>query len=257
MNNNLLLAIDIGNTDITFGLFDGEELKKTFRIKSDAEFFLDNYREVFVENLRSFNVKNAILSSVNENMNDKIILALKSFDIFPMILSPKMCSDMKILTDNPSATGLDRLANAYAVRGLTSSPAIVVDIGTAITFDIVSKEGDFIGGLILPGINMQLESLHNKTNKLPEVSIKNIKLVIGKNTEDAILSGVINGIASAIDGLISKCKDELGESPSLYATGGQCQLISSYMSHKFDLADRNLTLKGLNKIARSCMLVES
>ena len=174
-----------------------------------------------------------------------------------MILSPEMCPDMKILTDNPSATGLDRLANAYAVRGLTSSPAIVVDIGTAITFDIVSKEGDFIGGLILPGINMQLESLHNKTNKLPEVSIKNIKLVIGKNTEDAILSGVINGVASAIDGLISKCKDELGESPSLYATGGQCQFISSYMSHKFDLTDRNLTLKGLNKIARSCMLVES
>ena len=147
--------------------------------------------------------------------------------------------------EEPQQTGADRIANAGAASFLYSVPAIVVDFGTATSFDIVNKNNEFIGGIITAGMKIQAEALSAKTSKLPKLNIEAPENAIGRNTIDAMLSGIVRGHAAMIDGLIFECERELGEKATIIATGGYSSVISRYLRRKFDYINPDLTLIGM------------
>lgn len=252
----MLLAADIGNTNITFGLFDKENLLDTFRLSSDKQMPQEEY-EVLIRSLfKDYEVQACIIASVADELNLVLKQAIDNvFNISSILLSADSNLGIKINLKNPKRAGMDRIANAYGAYNLYPKPAIVADFGTANTFDIVDKNGDFIGGVIMPGINLQLQVLSKGTSKLPKIEVKEVEKAIGDNTEDAILSGVIRGTACAAEGLVAQCEQELGQKACLIATGGYSSLVSKYMCRKFDYINPNLTLEGLRylyELNRGC-----
>jgi len=240
----LLLIADIGNTNITLGLFDGKKLVKTFRLISEKSFSYDDYI-IELEKLGLENINECFICSVVDEINDSFKKACDElYKIKSLIFNDY--SSLEILSEinNPSMVGVDRIANAYASVQLYSQPSIVIDLGSATTFDIISENKKFFGGIIMPGVNMQLNSLCEKTSKLPQIKAKEIDDVIGIDTETAILSGVIRGHASAIDGLISDCEKEMNSHVTIILTGGLSSLVSKYMHRKADYINENLTLEG-------------
>lgn len=245
----MLLAADIGNTNISLGVFDGDNLVKTFRLKTDREYSQAEYEKQLDSLLTEFQIDACVIVSVVTELNQIFKLACDNvFGINAHLFSSAKDFNMKIALAEPEKVGADRLVNAYAAISLSKLPAIVVDIGTAITFDIVSRDKKFLGGVIMPGVNLQFESLNQYTSKLPLVEAKKSVSAIGDSTENAILSGVIRGTAAAIDGLIVQCEKELGEAASVIITGGQGSIIAEYMSHPIDCVDSDLTLKGLSDL---------
>jgi type III pantothenate kinase len=247
----VLLCVDIGNTNITLGVFDGNCLIETFRLASDKKMSQEEYKSLFLSKLKNFTFTECVIGSVVEGLDilvDKICSEL--FDCTTIICSPENCKLIKLDVQFPQTVGMDRIANALGAKAQYKLPTIVIDIGTAITFDIISKEGNFIGGIISAGINLQLKALNTYTSKLPLVEIEQSPKAIGNNTQNSILSGVIRGTACAIEGLISQCEQELGEKAFIVATGGQCEIISQYMNREFDKINHNLTLEGLKEITK-------
>ena len=245
----MLLVVDIGNTNITLGVFENENLLKTFRLISDKNVSQKDYETMFKDVISSYDIKHCVIASVVEELN--LIIKKTCDNVFSVdsyLINKTSDFGMKIKLPNQAEVGIDRLANAYGAKLKYKLPLIVVDIGTATTFDIVSKEGDFIGGVIMPGINLQLQSLNINTSKLPQVSIRKVENAIGDSTENAILSGVIKGSACAIEGLINQCEMELQEKATIVATGGQSSLLSEYLNRKFDYIDPDLTLFGIKNI---------
>lgn len=241
----MLLAVDIGNTNITLGIFNENKIVKTFRLISDKTIQEENYVNKLKEMFSDYNIDECVIGSVVEQLTKTLKSACdKAFNLDSYVVSNSI-EGMKLLLKNPNEAGVDRIANAYGAKKLYSLPAIVVDIGTAATFDIVSKDGDFLGGVIMPGINLQLKSLNMNTSKLPEIEVKTSPNAIGNCTENAILSGVIRGSACAIEGLIHQCEQELGEKAVIIATGGHSSLVANYMTRKFDYINPSLTLEGL------------
>lgn len=244
----MLLAADIGNTNITLGVFDNNHLIETFRIDSDKSLNQSDYiNKLFF--LTRFKIDACVIVSVVEELNQVFKSACDSFlGVNSVLFSSSRDFDMKIVVKNPQTVGADRLVNAFAARKYVL-PAIVVDIGTAITFDVVSKKQEFLGGIIMPGVNLQFQSLNLYTSKLPLVMPRFSPSVIGDCTENAILSGVIRGTAASIEGLIKQCEKELGEKATVIATGGQCELVAEYLERKFDFLEPNLTLEGLRELS--------
>ncbi len=240
------LSIDIGNTNITLGVFDNNSLIETFRLASDKD-LLQNEYEVLLKTLcKSYDIDSCVIGSVVEELNLLIKKACDNvFGIDTLLLDNNSDLGMKIALKNPNEVGADRIANAYGAKIKYSLPAIVVDIGTATTFDIVSKQGEFLGGVIMPGLNLQFKSLSTNTSKLPKINAGLSEKAIGDSTENAILSGIMRGSASAIEGLIHQCELELGERATIIATGGHSRLVSEYMIRRFDYIDSALTLEGL------------
>ena len=190
-----------------------------------------------------------IVASVVEELNKKFINALKKvFSVEPIIVSSDINAGIKIIADNVKEVGADRIANASAVAGKYNNAVVVVDFGTATTFDIINSKNEFCGGIIMPGVKTQLQALCSSTSKLPELKPDKSPTVLGQNTKDAIMAGVIRGHACSVDGLIKQCEKELGEKTVLIATGGLSSLICEYMEHKFDVIDPLLTLEGLKII---------
>ena len=165
-------------------------------------------------------------------------------------MNPKNNFGLKIFTPHPEAVGIDRIANIAAARHF-NQPAIVIDLGTATTFDITNKDGDFCGGIIMPGVNIQLKSLNDYTSKLPLITPKGVKKVISNTTDDCILAGVVKGHACAIEGLITECEKELEQKVTIIGTGGLCSLISEHMKRPFDYIEPNLTLIGLKELYKT------
>lgn len=246
----MLLAVDIGNTNITLGVFDKDCLVKTFRLETAID---KDYESELRALLQGFKIDYCAIGSVVSELTSVIKAGCdKVFGIDSFVFTAKN-SEIAIALNEPEKIGADRLINACAVVDKYPLPAIVIDVGTAITFDVVSKEKKFLGGAIMPGINLQLQALNQYTSKLPLVEIGKSKSVIGENTESAILSGVIRGIAGSVDGLIQQCEKELGECVTVIATGGQCSLIAEYVSRKFDYINPDLTLEGLRSV--SCKFI--
>ena len=244
----MLLVIDIGNTNITLGVYDNDTLIKTFRLSSDIHTTSKEYEKIFKNSLSNLPIANCVIGSVVNKLDIKIKKVIdKILKINSIIVDANSNIGMKILTPQPELVGIDRIANIAGARKYTN-PMIIVDIGTATTFDITDKDGNFYGGIIIPGINIQLKSLHDYTSKLPLIKPKKISKVIAHNTEDCILSGVIKGHACAIEGLISECEQELGKKVTIVATGGLCPLIAEHMKRKFDYIEPNLTLNGLKEL---------
>lgn len=243
----MLLVVDVGNTNICFGVFDKDVLVHTFNYDSDRKLTVSEHSVFFREIATKYKIEKCIIGSVVEELNQKLKTACDDvFGIDTIVFNNNMNTGLNLNVKNPDKVGVDRIANVYSALKLYDAPAIVVDSGSATTFDIVSSEGEFIGGIIMPGIGLQLESLFKNTSKLPQIEVSESENVIGDSTETAILSGVIRGTACAIEGLIKQCEEELGDDVIVVGTGGAISLISKYMTEReFDEINPELTLYGL------------
>lgn len=242
----MLLTADIGNTSITLGLFDGDALVEEFRLASDKDLSKEEYEVLLKTLCRPYNIKGCIIASVVEELNKKFKSAVDNiFKVDSMLLNSELNTGVKIALQNPKEAGADRIANACGAFMLYERPCIVVDFGTATSFDIINKQGEFVGGVITPGLNLQMKVLNKFTSKLPKIDVAISNKAIGSTTSEAILSGVIRGSACMIDGLVEQCEAELGGKATLIATGGYSGLISSYLKRPFDFINPTLTLEGL------------
>lgn len=242
----MLLTSDIGNTSITLGIFDDDALVEEFRLASDKDLSLEEYEVLLKSLFKNYKVDGCIISSVVEELTGKFKMAADNvFKLNSIVLSFDINTGVKICLDNPKEAGADRIANAVGAYVLYKHPVIVVDFGTATTFDIVNGKGEFIGGVISLGIISQLKALNSFTSKLPRTDVAISNCAIGHNTNDAILSGVIRGTACMIDGLIEQCEKELGQKAVIVATGGYSGLIANYLKRPFDFINPTLTLEGL------------
>ena len=245
----MLLVLDAGNTNITIGIYDSSEnLVATYRLISDKYATVGAYKKQIKSMLGDFHITKCIIASVVNNLDKTLKRAVDElYNIKSIILNSELNLDFKLLVNKPEEVGADRIANTAGAKQYLK-PAIVIDLGTATTFDIVDKDGNFIGGTIMPGLAMQLSMLNNCTSKLPKIDIDECSNAIGKNTVDCILSGVIRGTGASIDGLIAQCETELNEKATIIITGGYANLISKYMLRKPDYINQNLTLEGLKYI---------
>lgn len=244
----MLLAADVGNTSITFGIFNNYKIIKIFRIPSDINISEQNFLSSILLNTKDFDITSAVIGSVVDGLGEKVKICIdKIFNINSLLLDSDSKKGMKIFTEHPELVGMDRIANIAGAKEYPN-PKIIIDFGTATTFDITDKDGNFFGGIIMPGINTQLQSLHSQTSKLPLIKPKKVKKIIANDTESCILSGVIKGHACAIEGLIPECEKELGQKVSVIGTGGLLDIASEHMSRKFDHKIPNLTLIGLKNL---------
>ncbi len=246
----MLLTLDIGNTSTTIGLFDKEELIETWSISSEKHRSEDEIGILLMNLLRIHNyegkVDSACLCSVVVCLTERFRNALKRYlNITPFVVSNKTTNLLKYNVDAPEEVGADRIVNAFAAYSLYKKTCIVVDLGTATSFDIVTGNGEFLGGIICAGMKIQAESLKKFTSKLPLIKIEAPHNAIGKNTIDAMLSGIVRGHACMIEGLIKECESELGEKATVIATGGYSDIVAEYMSRKFDYINPYITLHGL------------
>lgn len=254
----MLLALDIGNSSISIGVFQGETLVKTFKIASDKKRSCDEYGAVLTTILEQHNLKpelkSAIIASVVLPLTDVLKEAIDSYLNIPVYkITSKVNTGVKYCVDNPKEIGADRIANARAAYELygKDKPCVVVDFGTATNFDVVSKEGEFLGGVIAPGLGISANALSTYTSLLPKVKIEKPPCAIGKNTIDNILSGLVIGHAKMIDGMIQEIEQELGEKVTTIATGGYLDILESSLNRQFDYINPGLTLEGLRLIYNS------
>ena len=239
----MLLAIDIGNTNITFGIFKGKKLIRNFDIPTKA-YSLKKLGKL----LGKIPLTHSIICSVVPKTTKIINQDLKKLiGKHPLIVGHNLNVPMKNLYRNPKQLGADRLVNAYAAAKLYGAPAIIIDFGTAISFDIVSKNNIYLGGIILPGLNTCLEALNSKTALLPRIKLDQPKSLIGRSTKEGILSGIVYGFASLTDSLTKTIRTKIGNKSRIIATGGDAKLIAKYCK-SINLIDRNLTLKGLQEL---------
>ena len=240
------LAIDIGNTSTTLGVFLQNNLVEKYVIPSNW-LLIDNKVEGIIKNLEKKNIKACAISSVVENLcNDVLNLIEKNITQNVQIIK---ISDFQnksgILLDEPETLGTDRIIDAFCAREKYGAGIFVVDFGTATTIDVVDQDGNFSGGVIFPGISTNFKALHSFTSKLPIVEVAKPKTLIAKNTQDAILSGVIFSHAKAVEGILQEMQKCFNKNFKKVATGGFCDLICEYMNNKFDFIDKNLTVEGI------------
>jgi type III pantothenate kinase len=242
----MLLAIDIGNTNITFGVFKGGKIVKRFDIHTHNFSF-----KILKRNLINKSIDDAIICSVVPDSTKIVVPCLKKMlGKSPYIIGKDIQVPIKNLYRNPKQVGQDRLVNAYAAIMLYKAPVIMVDFGTAVTFDVVSKDKQYLGGMILPGLKISLEVLNQRTALLPKIKLNKPEELIGRDTKNSMLSGIVWGFAAMADELIKKLKRKLGKNAKAIGTGGDINLIAEF-STQLNKVDRNLTLKGLNLIYRN------
>jgi len=246
----LLLAIDVGNTNIVIGVFQGEEIVADWRIATDGHTMPDEYAVLFqglmgYHGLTMADIHDAIIASVvpkvTSNLREMIQRYLK---MDPLVVGPGIETGVRIAIDNPREVGADRVVNALAAYRLYGGPAVVVDLGTATTFDAVSASGEYMGGAIAPGILTSVEALSRQTARLPRVDMVRPPRAIGRDTLSAMQSGIILGHAAMVEGMIKRIAAELDGEPMVIATGGLCTVIAAEVP-LIQVADKTLTLKGL------------
>lgn len=246
----MLLAIDVGNTNIVYGLFDGEKLVHQFRVESSRGRTADEYA-VIVRQLLAMSgvspedVHAAIIASVVPSLTEPMLaLVRRAFGKEALVVGPGIRSGMAILYENPREVGADRIVNAVAAYERFHGPLIVVDFGTATTFDCVSAKGEYLGGVIAPGIQISADALFARAAKLPRVEIAKPPKVVGRNTQHSMQSGIVFGYVALVDGLVERLASELGTKHTVVATGGLSTLIAP-MSRTIQEVDEDLTLDGL------------
>ena len=249
----MLLAIDIGNTSIGMGVFEGEELRATWDIATGIHRMADEYAALLLnlmghQGLKIVDIKEIALCSVVPPLVATFEeLFQRYFHLSPLVVGAGVKTGVRIRMDNPREVGTDRIVNAAAAHHLYSGPVIIVDLGTATTFDTVSKEGDYIGGVIAPGIVTAAEALFTKAAALPRVELVRPKQAIGSNTVTAMQSGIVFGYVGLIEGIVTRIQKELGEEATVVATGGYAELIAQETT-VIDRVDPNVTLIGLRLI---------
>ena len=253
----MLLAADVGNTNVVFALFDGREIKARWRIATDARRTGDEYavwllQLLSLEGYKREDITQIIIGSVvPRSIHNLTVLSQKYFSVEPVIAGQGDAQwGFELDIEQPSSLGADRALNALAAHEKYDGDLIVIDFGTATTFDMVDFNGAYKGGIISPGINLSLDALVGNTAKLPRIAIEKpaSKSVIGRNTEQQMLIGVFWGYVSLIEGLIDRMKREIGRPAKVVATGGLAILFDEH-TNLFDAVDSDLTLDGLAILA--------
>ncbi|MBM3486808.1 MAG: type III pantothenate kinase [Alphaproteobacteria bacterium] len=252
----MLLAIDSGNTNIVFAVFEGDTLKGEWRSSNDSRRTADEYG-IWLSQLMALNaikgeaVREAIIATVvPETLFSLKTLCRRYFRCEPLVVGEAGVDvGIGVLVDSPEEVGADRLVNAVAAQARYGGPLVVIDFGTATTFDVVDAGGNYCGGVIAPGVNLSMEALHMAAAKLPHVAIQRPRTVIGKRTVPAMLSGVYWGYVGLIEGLVSRIKAEFGAPMKVIATGGLSPLFAD-ATCVIEILDVELTLRGLAAIHR-------
>ncbi len=249
----MLLAIDIGNTNITLGVYQADQLIAHWRLATDHERMPDEFGILFIDLLHHHNldvsqIDGICLASVVPPLTGKVSEACRDYiHQSPLVVDAGVKTGVRIRYDDPRAVGADRIVDAAAVQKLYGGPACVVDFGTATTFDAIAENGDYLGGAIAPGIGIAAEALFMRTAKLPRVDLQRPPNIIGKNTVQAIQSGLVFGYVSLVEGMVKRFRAELGEKMKVIATGGLAEVIARETS-VLEIIAPWLTLDGLNII---------
>jgi type III pantothenate kinase len=249
----MLLAIDIGNTHTVFGVFDKKRLIADWRVSSAVNRTEDEVGtqvRAFLKDadIKSQTVRGVAISSVVPNLTEIFVLmARKYFHAEPIVVSAELNLGFKIHYEDPSTVGADRLCNAVAGYSKYGGPLIIIDFGTATTYDIVSKQGDYLGGIIAPGIETSAADLHRRAAKLPKVELKFPKEVVGKDTVSSMQSGILYGAVDSMERMIERIKRDIGKKTKVIVTGGYSKIILDH-SNSIDFYEPALVLNGLQLI---------
>ena len=249
----MLLAIDIGNTNLVIGCIENDRILFKARIATDRLRTSDQYGVEIKNMLEAYGVQikdidDCIISSVVPPVFNSVKTGvIKILGKQPMVVGPGLKTGLNIHVDVPSQVGSDRIVIAVAALAEYKAPLILMDLGTATTIEVVEPENTYLGGVIIPGVKISLDALTSRAAQIPGISLDKPKQVIGKNTVDCMRSGMMYGTAAMIDGLIDRMEEELGHSATLVATGGMAQFITPLCKHNIIL-EKDLLLKGLNII---------
>lgn len=246
----MVLAVDIGNSNIVLGCFEGDKILFVERLSTNLNSTTLEYTVLIktileLNNLGNTQFEKGIISSVVPTVTHTVKEAMTRLTGMPvMVVGPGLKTGLKIMLDSPTQLGSDRVADAVAVINHYSCPAIIIDMGTATTISVIDKDRKFLGGMIIPGLRVSLDSLNMRTSQLPKISLEPPKKVIGTNTVDCMKSGIIYSTASSIDGVVVRIEEELGEKCTVVSTGGLANVIIPFCKHDI-IIDDQLLLKGL------------
>lgn len=251
----MIFAVDIGNSNIVIGIIDKGVIRSNFRVQSSTMRTTDEYAAVIMhlmdtEGITPSDISGVIIASVVPRLIYTFTkFSRKYMDLEPLVIAPGIKTGVSIKMENPKEVGADRIVNAVAAKHLFGHPAVVVDFGTATTFDVINVDGDYIGGVICPGIKLSAQMLHSNTAKLPEVEIEKVDSVIGKNTIHSIQSGIYYGYLTMLDGILERIIDEefKGEKIHVISTGGLGSVFTDDSAY-IERYEPNLTLEGLRII---------
>jgi type III pantothenate kinase len=249
----MLMAIDIGNTNISLGVYQGEDLRTSWRVSTDHQRMPDEYG-LQVDGLLKHaglspeDITGVCLGSVVPQLTGVFMKACQKYlDLDPLVVDAGTKTGVRILYETPKSVGADRIVDAAAVQHLYGGPACVVDFGTGTTFDAISAEGDYLGGAIAPGIGIAADALFRRAAKLPKVELSTPPSVIGKNTPHSMQAGLIFGYVGLVEGIVARFKRDLGSDMKVIATGGLTDIIARE-TDVFDIVAPWLTLDGLRII---------
>ena len=246
----MILAIDIGNTNIVIGVIDTKKTYFVERIttaigKTNLEYAITLKSILEIYHIEPEKLEGAIVSSVVPPLNRTILAAIRKITgITAMLVGSGMKTGLNILMDNPKSVGSDMIVNSIGALSELEPPIVIIEMGTATTMSVIDRQRRYIGGAILPGLRVSMESMSSSTAQLPHISLDTPKRVIGKNTTDCMRSGIVYGNAAMIDGMLTRIEEELGEPASVVATGGIAKVILPLCSHPITY-DSALLLKGL------------
>jgi type III pantothenate kinase len=246
----VILCIDVGNTNITLGIYQEEKLGARWRLATDHNRMPDEYGLQFVNllahaGLSSQSIQGICMASVVPSLSGKIIQACQDYlGHTPLNVDAGIKTGVRVRYDNPRAVGADRIVDAVAVNKFYGGPACVVDFGTATTFDAISSTGDYLGGAIAPGMDIAAQALFQRAARLPHIELVSPPAAIGRNTPNAIQSGLIFGYVGLVEGLVARFRKELGPTMKVIATGGLTDLISAH-TNVIEIVAPWLTLDGL------------
>lgn len=249
----MLLAVDIGNTHTVLGLFEGAKLKADWRVATRKDATADEIGVLMGAlfggaGIETPAIEATIISSVVPDLNGPYFAACAQYlNLEPLLVGPGVKTGMPVLYENPHDVGADRIVNAVAAIERYGAPVIVLDFGTATTFDVVGPGGEYLGGVISPGLGSSAEALFAKAARLHRVDVRRPQRVIGRNTEQSIQSGLFHGYASLVEGLVKRIRDDLGHDAPVVATGGLAPIFESEMPF-LTASDPGLTLEGLRLI---------
>ena len=249
----MLLVMDVGNTNISIGVYKGDCLCYHWRISTDREKTEDEYGMIFSQllghvQLTFQDINGMILSSVVPPIMAALErMCIKYFQVTPLVVGPGVKTGLNIKYDNPKEVGSDRIVNAVAAIQEYGAPIIIVDFGTATTYCYVNEDNQYLGGVIAPGIEISTEALYSKASKLPRIEITRPASIIGKNTVAAMQSGILYGFIGQVEGIVTRIKKQSKQNPKVIATGGRAAMIAEDTSI-IDIVDPYLTLKGLQII---------